>query len=324
MITLIQYTDPEYHVGEQLTISEAADLVKSDQVNWIDIEITNQELVDEVCDQFGIHPLIADDILNITQLPKFELFNKHIFFTTKMLNYEPDSGKIHEEHLSLVITENLLITFQEGIPGDSFNELRERIKLAKGLIRAYQVDYLLYHILDAVVDHYLGIMEKLRSKIESLEAHALKHPGDDIMSQVLEIKKDINILRRLALPMRDALNKMRVEADHFIKESSVNYFQDVADHLNYLISSFETSREMLRDLMDLQHSNQNNEMNRVMKTLTVVSAIFIPLTFLAGVYGMNFRHMPELSSEWGYPSIIGIMMSVAIFMIFYMRKKRWF
>lgn len=324
MITLIQYTDPGYEFAEQLTLQEAIKKIKTEQISWIDIEVPNQDIVEKACALLGVHHLIAEDILNVTQLPKFELFDNYLFYTTKMLSYDTQSDSIHEEHLSVVMTENLLITFQEGIPGDSFHELRERIKLAKGLIRKYGADYLFYHILDAVVDHYVGIMEKLRGKIDILEATSLRDPSFDIMSQVLEIKKEISRLRKYALPMRDALNKMRVEADHFIKKSSVNYFQDVADHLNYLISSFETSREMLRDLMDLHHSNQNNEMNKVMKTLTVVSAIFIPLTFLAGVYGMNFQYMPELKSEWGYPLIIVIMVSVAIIMALYMRLKRWF
>jgi len=309
---------------EQLSPEQASDLVKKDFVNWIDVEITNQFLVKETSQLFNIHHLIAEDILNVIQLPKFELFENHLFFTTKMLSYDDEQGEILEEHLSVVMTKDLLITFQEGLPGDAFNELRDRIKLAKGLIRKYGADYLFYHILDAVVDHYMVIMEKLRSRIEQLENKSLKNPSLDVMSQVLDIKKDINILRKYTIPMRDALNKMRVEADHFIDKTSVNYFQDVADHLNYLVSSFDTSREMLRDLMDLHHSNQNNEMNRVMKTLTVVSAIFIPLTFLAGVYGMNFDNMPELHSTWGYPMIIMIMCFVAIMMAIYMRLKRWF
>jgi len=324
LLTLIQYTDPGYYMEEQLSPEQASDLVKKDFVNWIDVEITNQFLVKETSQLFNIHHLIAEDILNVIQLPKFELFENHLFFTTKMLSYDDEQGEILEEHLSVVMTKDLLITFQEGLPGDAFNELRDRIKLAKGLIRKYGADYLFYHILDAVVDHYMVIMEKLRSRIEQLENKSLKNPSLDVMSQVLDIKKDINILRKYTIPMRDALNKMRVEADHFIDKTSVNYFQDVADHLNYLVSSFDTSREMLRDLMDLHHSNQNNEMNRVMKTLTVVSAIFIPLTFLAGVYGMNFDNMPELHSTWGYPMIIMIMCFVAIMMAIYMRLKRWF
>tara|TARA_Y100001949_G_C15831616_1_gene262249 strand:- start:121 stop:699 length:579 start_codon:yes stop_codon:yes gene_type:complete len=192
------------------------------------------------------------------------------------------------------------------------------------MVRKYGDDYLFYRILEAVVNHYHKIMEKLRSKIDYLEAKALENTSIDMMRQVIDIKKDVNLLRKYTIPMREALGKMRVEANEFIEQTSVNYFQDVQDKLDYLAASFDTSREMLRDLMDLHHSNQNNEMNRVMKTLTVVSAIFIPLTFLAGLYGMNFRYMPELNSEWGYPVVVTVMLMMAGVMAVYMRVKKWF
>lgn len=324
MLTIIQYNDPGYFTKEGLSPAEASDLVKVNFTNWIDVEITNQILVEDTAKLFHIHHLISEDILNINQLPKFELFDEYLFFNTKMLSFDSATDEIREEHLSVLMCKGLVITFQEGLPGDAFNELRERIKLAKGMIRKYGEDYLFYHILDSVVDNYLEIMETLRGRIEKLEAKLLSDPNYNVMQEVIEIKKNINILRKYTIPMRDALNKMRVEASHFIQKSSINYFQDVADHIHYLVTSFETSREMLKDLMDLNHSNQNNEMNRVMKTLTVVSAIFIPLTFLAGVYGMNFNHMPELTWKWGYPVVWGIMGLVALGMISYMRLKKWF
>ncbi len=324
MLTLIQYNSEEHKTIEDLSPKEAAKLVRENFVNWIDVDITEQSLVDETAELFNIHHLIAEDIVNIDQLPKFELFDKHLFFNTKMLSYDEEKNIILEEHLSVVICKSLVITFQEGLPGDAFNELRQRIVYSKGSIRKNGEDYLLYHILDAVVDNYLWIMEKFRSRIDVLEAISLADSKSDVMEQVIDIKNDINILRKYSIPMRDALSKMRVDGDQFIKKSSINYFQDVVDHLQFLISSFETAREMLRDLMDLHHSNQNNEMNKVMKTLTVVSAIFIPLTFLAGVYGMNFHYMPELDSHWGYPATLGSMVLVAIAMTIYMRMKKWF
>lgn len=323
MLTLIQYNDPGYLTKDSLSPAEASDLIKKGSINWIDVEITNQILVEDTAKLFGIHHLISEDILNINQLPKFELFDDYLFFNTKMLNLT-DRNEIIEEHLSILMKKDVVITFQEGLPGDAFNELRDRIKLSKGMIRKYGEDYLFYHILDSVVDNYMEIMEKLRAKIERLEARLLSDPNYDVMQEVLEIKKNINILRKYTIPMRDALNKMRVEATHFIQKSSINYFQDVADHIHFLVTSFETSREMLRDLMDLNQSNQNNEMNKVMKTLTVVSAIFIPLTFLVGVYGMNFEFMPELQFKWGYPLVWVAMGLVSLTMITYMRLKRWF
>uniref|UniRef100_UPI00404943B2 magnesium/cobalt transporter CorA n=1 Tax=Fulvivirga sp. TaxID=1931237 RepID=UPI00404943B2 len=324
MLTLIQYNDPGYIHNELERIVEAAALIKSDYINWIDIEITNEAIVKDAEEHFKIHHLITEDIINMDEIPKFELFDDYLFFSTKMLSFDLAQKDIREEHLSIVMGSDFVITFQEGIPGDAFHELRNRIKLGKGLIRKYKQDYLFYLFLDAVVDHYLVIMETLRKRIEALEEGLMADKSYDVMEEVIRIKKDINHLRKYALPMRDALNKMRVEAAHFIQKSSINYYQDVADHIHFLIASFETSREMLKDIMDLHHSNQNNEMNRVMKTLTVVSAIFIPLTFLAGVYGMNFRYMPELEWEWGYQAVWIEMGVVALVMIMYMRYRRWF
>ncbi len=323
MLTLIQYNNPGYFTQSNLSPKESFDLVKVSHVNWLDVEITSKGLVDDTVNLFDIHHLMAEDILNVDHLPKFELFGKYLFFSTKMLSLDDSNHKILKEHLSIVMGENLIITFQEGLPGDDFEDLRQRIALAKGLIRKYRVDYLLYLILDAVVDHYMQIMEHIRTRIEQLERQALSDISFDAMPMVMEIKKDINLLRKYTLPFKDAFNKMRVEADGFIEASSVNYFQDVADHLQHLLSSFEISREMLKDLMDLQQSNRNNEMNRVMKTLTVVSAIFIPLTFLAGLYGMNFHYMPELDSPYGYPLTLGGMVFVSIGMGVYMRYKNW-
>ena len=324
MLTLIQYNEASHQSEKGLTPQEASARLKENHVNWIDVEVTQKDFVSDSVSLFSIHHLIEEDILNVEQLPKFELFDKHLFFTTKMLSFNEGASLMVKEHLSVVMYKGLLLTFQEGIPGDDFEDLRKKIALGVGMIRKYGEDFLFYNILDSIVKHYVKIMEKLREKIERLESISLEDPTFDVMQQVIDIKKEVNLLRKYTLPMRDALSKMRVEADHFIQDSSVNYFQDVADQIAYLVTAFETSREMLRDLMDLHQSNQNNEMNRVMKTLTVVSAIFIPLTFLAGVYGMNFHYMPELDSRWGYPLIVGVMVSVALFLGVYMRRKRWF
>lgn len=324
MITLTQYNLNEYEVIQSFQSGEIIRQIKKGYVNWVDVEIANKTNVDDLSKAFNLHHLMTEDILNTSHLPKFELFENHLFFSTKMLSIDSKSDQIIEEHLSVVIGDELIITFQEGIPGDAFDEIRERIKLGKGLIRKYKEDHLFYHALNAVVDQYLGLMNTLRLKIDTLEVDILTDPKIEVAQKIIEIKKELNILRKYALPTRDALNKMRVEAMAFVKKTSKNYYQDIADHLNFLITSFETSREMLKDLMDVHQSNQTNEMNKVIKTLTIVSAIFIPLTFLAGVYGMNFENMPELNSRWGYPMVLFSMFVIAISMGIYMRIKKWF
>lgn len=297
--------------------------MKPDHINWIDVEITNKVLVEDTAHFFDIHHLITEDILNLDHLPKFEAFDNYLFFTLKMLVYNKKKKKITEEHLSIVMGENVVITFQEGLPGDVFEELRSRIALGKGRIRKYGVDYLFYNILDSVIDNYMEIMETLRDKIEKLEARIIADPSYHVVEEIMEIKKEINTLRRYTLPLRDAINKMRAEGSTFIQKSSINYFQDVTDHIQFLISSFDTSREMLKDIMDLHISNLSNDMNKVMKTLTVVSAIFIPLTFIAGVYGMNFEYMPELKHPWSYPLLWVFMVISTVTMVTFMKHKKW-
>lgn len=323
MIKLIQYNDSGYHTEDNLSPAESSRKVKPDYINWIDVEITNKVLVEDTAQFFDIHHLIAEDILNLEHLPKFEAFDNYLFFTVKMLLFNEKRKKITEEHLSVVMGENLIISFQEGLPGDVFDELRSRIALGKGRIRKFGADYLFYSIMDTIVDNYLSIMEMLREKIEMLESQIIKDPSYHVVEEIMEIKKEINLLRKYTLPLRDALNKLRVEGSHFIQKSSVNYFQDIADHIQYLISCFDTSREMLKDIMDLHNSNLSNEMNKVMKTLTVVAAVFIPLTFIAGVYGMNFEHMPELKWQWSYPALWVFMVVGSVAMVGFMRHKKW-
>ena len=325
MITLIQYNEEEHVSLDYISASEAFQLIREDCTNWLDMETTRRSLVEETADFFDIHHLIVEDILNLEHLPKFELFDTYVFITLKMLSYDEKNEEIVTEHLSIVMGDNLLITFQEGLEGDVFGELRQRISLGKGLARKYKVDYLFYLIINVIVEHYISIIEVLREKMGDLENRLVENPHTpQVVEDIMEIKKKINTLRKYTLPLRDAFNKMRVEATPFIKKTSINYFEDISNHLDYLISNFETSREMLKDLMDLHNSNLNNEMNKIMKTLTVLSAIFIPLTFIAGVYGMNFEYMPETDSEYGYFIVWGIMLILALGSVKYMRYKKWF
>ncbi len=323
MITLIQYKDAAYSILEDISPSEASKNIKAKLVNWIDLDISDSRLVEDTAHFFNIHHLIVEDILNLTHLPKFEAFEKHLFFSVKMLFWNKEEKKIAEEHLSIVMNENLLMTFQEGLPGDVFGRIRERIALGKGSIRKYGADYLFYHILDTIVDHYLSIMEAVRGKAEKLESEVLNEPSSKLMEEVMELKKDINLLRKYTLPLRDALSSLTVEGSSFVHKSSINYFQDVSHNLEYLISSFDTSREMIKDIIDLHHSTSSNQMNKVMKTLAVISAIFIPLTFIASVYGMNFEHMPELKWKWSYPSLLALMVVISVSLITVIKRKKW-
>lgn len=322
--TLISYDQKRCTDEQHLLISEAAAQVAPSYVNWINLETIDIHEITEFASHFNIHPLIIGDITNSDLLPKFEVFDNVLFFSTKMLSYDVKQEIIIEEHLSILMTQNLVITVQEGLPGDVFDQLRGRIKSGMGMIRKYETDFLFYNILNAILEHYIHILENLRSRVEELEQKMLSNTDEKAVPTIIKVKRDIHTLRTYTVPMREALLRMRVEGAGFIKKTSVNYFQDLQDHLHYLVTSFDTLREMLKDLLDIHSSNQNMEMNRIMKTLTIISAIFIPLTFIAGVYGMNFRYMPGLESNWGLLAILVLMGGVSIAMTVYMRFKNWF
>jgi magnesium transporter len=323
MIHLIQYNAHLFDEQVELSPSQISENIKNDCINWLDVDNAEKSLVEELSGIFGIHPLITEDILNTEHLPKFEAFEDHIFLSLKMLRYDANTTEISEEHLNIVLFNSVLITFQEGIPGDVFDDLRSRLASGKGLIRKNSVEYLLYHCLDAVVDNYMLISEELRETMQQMESNLIRDPGYDAPEEVILLKKKINTLRRYTIPFWDAFNQMKTEGSAFFHADSRVYFQDISDHIKFLLSFFDTSREMLRDIMDLYQTNLNNEMNRVMKTLTVVSAIFIPLTFVAGVYGMNFDFMPELHYKWGYPFAWGVMVVTSLVMVLIMKAKKW-
>jgi magnesium transporter len=323
MIHLIQYDAEKFDQKHDISPAEAAEHIDQNRINWIDVDKAEKILVEDTSRFFDVHPLITEDILNTDHLPKFEAFEDHIFLSLKMLRYDQETGEISQEHLNIVLFEKLLITFQEGLPGDVFDELRKRLEQGKGMIRKNSIEYLLYYCLDSVVDNYMTISEQLRNQMEQIEAKLITDTQFDAPEEVILLKKKINLLRQYTVPLWDAFNQMRTEGSHFFHPDSKVYFQDISDHIKFLLSFFDTAREILRDIMDLYQTNLNNEMNKVMKTLTVVSAIFIPLTFVAGVYGMNFEVMPELHYRYGYAFAWGLMAATTMMMVFIMRRKKW-
>ncbi len=321
MIHLIQYNSSEFRSTYNLTEAEAAAAINTSMINWIDVDKAEKNLVEEMGRLFEIHPLILEDILEIDHLPKFEAFEDHIFLSMKMLRL--DREEISQEHLNIVLKDQTIITFQEGIQGDVFDLLRLRLSKGKGLIRKNSIEHLLYHCLDAVVDSYLQIAESLRDRMELMEGKLIKDSKFNVPDEVMSLKKQINLIRRLTIPFWDAFRQMQTECRDIFHRGSKVYFQDISDHFRSLLSFFDTSREMLRDILDLYQTNINNEMNRAVKTLTVVSAIFIPLTFVAGVYGMNFDFMPELHYRWGYPLVWGVMGITTLVLIYVLKRKKW-
>jgi len=239
-----------------------------------------------------------------------------------MLSYDDRSREVSAEQISLVLSQNHVISLQER-KGDVFNPVRERIRNSRGIIRRMGTDYLAYALIDSIVDNYFLILEKLGEKIEFLEDELVTNPTIETLQKIHELKRDMIFLRKSVWPLREVISKLERGGSQLVKESTFIYFRDVYDHTIQVIDAIETYRDMLSGMLDIYLSSISNRMNEVMKVLTIIATIFIPLTLIAGVYGMNFRYMPELESQLGYPLVLLSMLAVSILMLIYFRKKKW-
>lgn len=326
LIRLIQYNSQKF---TEVTGKEVEDIIKTIDktcINWIDVEVAEEKIVQQIAQYYSLHEMVVEDILIQDHLPKLEIFENYFFFTLRMLYFNANKEALEEEQLSMVLGENYILSFQSGIEGDVFDSILADLKLGKGIIRKANADYLFYRLLDAVIDGYFNILEILRERIEVLEESILSTPhlSEETVGQILELRKKITLVRKYTIPLKDIVSKLKTTESRFINPGTITFLQDISDQLLLLNTNFETFREMLKDLMELYLSNLSHNMNRVMKTLTIVATIFIPLTFVAGVYGMNFDNMPELHWKYGYFIIWGIMLLLALLMIYYMKKKHWF
>jgi magnesium transporter len=240
-----------------------------------------------------------------------------------MLHYLDQSGEIEAEQVSLILGQNFLFSFQEGKKGDLFDPIRERIRNGKGRIRKMGADYLAYALIDAVVDHYFIILEKLGERIEVLEEALVAQPTTRTLHEIHNLKREMIFLRKAIWPLREVINSLARGESSLIQESTRVYLRDVYDHTIQVIDTIETFRDMVSGMLDIYLSSVSNRLNSVMKVLTIIATVFMPLTFLAGVYGMNFKHMPELEWRWGYPVIWAVMIAIGVFMLIYFRKKKW-
>ncbi len=300
-------------------ISQCAAFTASDSVSWIDVDgIHDGRIVESLGKMFDIHPLVLEDVMNSQSRPKVEFFDAYTFITLKMLELEAGSKELNSEQLSLIIGDKFLLMFQER-PGDSFNPIRERIRTAKGKVRSKDAYYLAYLLLDTVVDNYIHVSEELAKQIEVLEASILKRPTEFTLHRILRLRQELLDFKRSIDPLKEAINTVTRELDDEISK----YYRDLYDHIIYESENLAVYREMLANLLDLYHSSLNIRTNQVMKVLTIVTTIFVPLTFIVGIYGMNFDYMPELRWHYGYPSLMGLMLIIVVGMLLYFRKKRW-
>jgi magnesium transporter len=292
-------------------------------VCWIDISgIHDIPTIESIGRVFNIHPLVQEDILNTFHRPKFEESEEYLFLVLKMLMYDTEAKDVMSEQVSFVLGPDFLITFQEQ-EGDVFNPVRERLRKALGRIRKMRADFLLYTLMDAVVDNYFLVMEAMGEDLEILEAQLLENPTPKIRETIHKLKRELIFLRRAVWPLRELINGMQKSESRLIKNPTKIYLRDVYDHTIHVIETVETYRDMISGLQDLYLSSVSNKMNEVMKVLTIIATIFIPVTFIAGIYGMNFEFMPELKWRYGYFFVWGVMVVISLGMVLYFKRKKW-
>ena len=322
-ITIIDYDETQFKEKEAKKIEECFPFKDKPTVTWINVDGIHQvEIIEKLGSHFGLHPLLLEDILNTEQRPKMEDFGDYIFVVLKMLYYDGKGDEIEAEQVSLILGSNFVISFQER-EGDVFDPIRERIRQGKGRIRQAGADYLAYALLDAIVDSCFLILETLGERIEDTEQQLATNPTPETVHLIRKLKKEMLILRKSVWPLREVVSGLERCESALIQKSTGAYLRDVYDHTIQVMDTVESLRDMVSGMLDIYLSSISNRMNEVMKVLTIFAAIFIPLTFVAGIYGMNFRFMPELGWRWGYPMILIVMASIAAGMLGYFRRKKW-
>jgi magnesium transporter len=322
-ISYFDYDEQNFAEKQVSNIEECFPFKTTPTVTWINIDgLHDIQIIDKLGMEFELHPLLLEDILSTRQRPKIEDFDKHFFIVLRMLRYNDGEQTVESEQVSIVLGQNFVISFQEQV-GDVFEQIRDRIRNAKGRIRKMGPDYLAYSLIDAIVDGYFTILEKLGEKIELLEEQLVVEPTERTLHQIHRLKREMIILRKSVWPLREVISSLQRTESKLISKVTSIYLRDVYDHTIQVIDTIESFRDMVTGMVDIYLSSISNRMNAIMKVLTIIATIFIPLTFIAGVYGMNFKYMPELQWRWGYGAVLLVMALVAVVMLIYFRKKKW-
>ncbi len=294
-------------------------LCQKDKVSWINVDgIHDAGVIEHVGQSLNIHILILEDIMNSAARPKVEFFGDFFFVSLKMMEWRGYGRPLELEQLSLVIREDSVVMFQER-PGDYFDEIRDRIQTSKGRVRSKNGYYLAYLIMDHVIDNYIVVSDKLADRIQQLETMVMRKPNEHILKSILGIRKELIDFKRSVDPLKEAVNAISREMDHDMSK----YYRDLYDHIIHESENLSMYREMVANLLELYHSHQSMKMNQVMKVLTIITTIFAPLTFVVGVYGMNFEYMPELKYHMAYPIVLASMLALVLIMLLIFRRKKW-
>jgi magnesium transporter len=322
-IRVIDFDESKLHEAQLEDISQGKEFKETKTVTWINIDgLHDITMMQKLGDIFDLHPLLLEDILNTGQRPKLEEFDNCLFLVLKMLRYDKEKQVIVAEQLSMVLGSTYLLTFQEQ-PGDVFEPVRERIRKQKGRIRGTGIDYLAYALLDTVVDNYISIIERLGEQIEDIETEVLTNPKPAVMEKINAFMGEMNYLRKSIRPLREAILQLLKSDSELIEDKTIPFLKDLQDLITQATEAIDTYRDMLANQLNMYNSSISNRMNEIMKVLTIFAAIFIPLTFIAGIYGTNFDYLPELHFKYSYFIFWGVMIVVAIALLIYFRRKEW-
>lgn len=331
VIFLIDYNEANAVRVKINAPEDCAPYLDTESVSWVDVQgLGSEDVLRRLGDVFKLHPLVLEDVVNVPQRPKIDEYEDQILYIGRMVTPKEHGRGFVAEQVSFILGKHYLLTVQEEPDYDCFGPVRERIRLAKGTIRQHHADYLIYTLVDAIIDGFFPVLEDYGEALEELEDEVVANPTRQSLEKIHRIKRELLALRRAIWPQRDAINSLIRDCNHLISEEVRVYLRDCYDHAVQVIDMVETYREVASSLMDVYVSSVGNKMNEVMKVLTIVSTIFIPLTFIAGVYGMNFNpeaspfNMPELDWYWGYPLCWALMVAVATSLILYFKRKGWF
>lgn len=324
VINLIDYSGHMVSEREVAHPEECIHCTTSDSISWIDVEgIHDVEKIQKLSAAIGLHPLVVEDILNIDQRSKMEEFEGYIYIVLKMFHLKEHNGEITPEQVSIILAKNYVVTFQEGYEGDTFQPIRERIRNSKGIINKMTSDYLVYSIIDSIIDSYFTVLESFGDRIEKLEEELVNNPEKRTLTEIYRLKREMLYLRKNVWPLREAISRLERGESDLVNQSTHIYLRDVYDHTINVLDTIETYRDMLSGMIDIYLSSISNRLNETMKYLAGISTIFIPMTFIASIYGMNFEIMPEIKYEYGYFIALGVMAAVGIGFFIYFKMKKW-
>jgi magnesium transporter len=321
--SVIDYTADHIDEGTLQKVDEVLPFRDSATTTWINVSgVHDEEVIRTIGAHFGLHPLIQEDIVHTGQRPKLETYDDHVYIVSKMLYHDDEKDQLRAEHVSFVLGGSYILSFQED-PGDVFEPVRERLRKGRSRIRTAGTDYLAYALLDVIVDHYFVILEELGERTEAIEEEVLDNPQPETQEHINDLRRDLIFMRRMTWPVRELLSQLERLESPLWTEDTRPFIRDTYDHAVQVLDLVESLRDVVGGLTDLYMTSISNRMNEIMKVLTIIGTIFIPLTFVAGVYGMNFEYMPELTIWYAYPVVMAGMAVLAVGLLLYFRRKEW-